>query len=239
MKKKLNLNSNELNLYQSNEHYEVLLCKDRKEWLQSRLGCIGASDASCILDKNPFRTLDQLIEDKITLNIKDSQKGVMKYGQDNEALIRDLFRIDYRTKYEVEYVENCQVYSKEYPFLSCSPDSLLREIGRKMQGRKGILEIKTAYCKSEDDLVYWDNVIPEVYYIQVLHQLLVMKDLDFVVLRAKIKVYKKSTKEYYYLIKDYHIERKTVQADIDYLLEKELEFKETQENIIFRSIEAN
>ena len=225
MKKKLDLNPSELTLYQSNEYYEVKLCKDRKEWLESRKGYIGSSDSSCILNKNPYKSLDDyLIELQSDLPYKESKKGVLKYGQDNENIIRQLFIIDYRTKYKVEYANNCLVYSKLHKVLSCSPDSLLLEIGRKMQGRKGILEIKTAYAKNELELDEWNKNIPINYYIQVLHQLLVMKDLEFAILRVKIKVYDKQVKEYYYVIKDYFIERSDVQIDIDFIEQNELEF---------------
>ena len=232
MKKKLNLNPSELTLYQSNEYYEVKLCKDRKEWLESRLGYIGASDSSCILDKNPYKSLSSyLMEKRSGLDFKESKKGILKYGQDNEQILRQLFIIDYRTKYRLEYVDNCIVYSKLYKGLSCSPDSLLLEIGRKMQSRKGILEIKTAYAKNEEQLEEWNKNIPINYYIQILHQLLVMQDLDFAIIRSKIKVYDKQVKEYYYVIKDYYIERSDVQADIDFVLKMELEFKELNKDL--------
>lgn len=236
MKKKIDLNPSELTLYQSNQYYNVEIYQDRKEWLNSRLGCIGASEASCILDKNPYKSKEQFIQDKLKGEIKESQKGVLKYGQDNENIIRQLFIIDYRTKYKLEYCNNVNVFSVKYPFLSCSPDSLLLEIGRKMKSRKGILEIKTAYVKNEAQLSEWNKTIPIYYYAQILHQLLVMEDLDFVVLRAKIKVYDRFTKEYYYLIKDYFIERSDVQEDIDYLLKKELEFVLEQRYIDFKAI---
>lgn len=232
MKKKIDLNPSELTLYQSNEYYEVKLCKDRKEWLESRKGYIGSSDSSCILDKNPYKSLSSyLMELRSDLPYKESQKGVLKYGQDNENIIRQLFIIDYRTKYKVEYANNCLVYSKLHKGLSCSPDSLLLEIGRKMQGRKGILEIKTAYAKNDEQLEEWNKNIPINYYIQVLHQLLVMKDLEFALLRVKIKVYDKSVKEYYYVIKDYVIERSDVQADIDFIEKTECEFIELNKDI--------
>lgn len=224
------------NLYRTNEKYQVVEYGSRKEWLESRIGCIGASDASCVLGLNPYKTKEQFIQDKITNNIKLSQKGAMKYGQENESLIRELFKIDYRTKYQVDYTENVNVFSIEYPFLSCSPDSLLLEIGRKMQGRKGILEIKTAYVKNEEELQQWNHNLPTNYYIQVLHQLLVMSDMEFAVLRAKLKIYDRKTKEYEYLIKDYYIERKDVQADIDYLLRKEIEFVLEHRDIDFKAL---
>ena len=224
------------NLYRSTEYYQVVGYSSRKEWLESRIGCIGASDASCVLGLNPYKTKEQFIEDKITNNIKLSQKGAMKYGQENESLIRELFKIDYRTKYEVDYTENVNVFSVQYPFLSCSPDSLLLEIGRKMNGRKGILEIKTAYIKNDDELSQWNHNLPMSYYIQVLHQLLVMSDMEFIVLRAKLKIYDRKTKEYNYWIKDYHIERKDVKADIDYLFKKEIEFILEHRDIDFKAI---
>lgn len=221
-------------LYQSNEHYIIEIYQDRKGWLESRLDCIGASDASSVLDLNPYTSKEQFIQGKLEKKINLSQKGSMKYGQENEALIRELFKIDYRTKYKVEYEENVNVFNIKYPFLSCSPDSLLLEIGRKMKGRKGILEIKTAYIKNQEELRQWDYGVPNYYYIQVLHQLLVMSDIDFVVLRVKLKIYDRKTKESSYLIKDYFIERNDKQADIDYLLRQEVHFILEQRSIGFK-----
>jgi hypothetical protein len=50
-----------------------------------------------------------------------------------------------------------------------------------------------------------------------------------------LKYYNKAQKEYYYVIKEYRIERKDIQADIDYLLEQELKFIEEHKEIAFRS----
>ncbi len=225
-----------MSLYDSTEAYKVVQYKNRQEWLQGRVGCITASDSSSILGLNPYKTKEQYVEEKKSgASIKESKKGVLKYGRDNEELIRKMFELDYATKYIVEYADHTSVYSSKYPFLSCSPDALLLEKGRKMSGRKGILEIKTAYAKNDEQLNEWMSKIPTNYYIQVLHQMLVMSDLEFAIVRAKIKVYVKYLKEHYYLIKDYFIERKDIQADIDYLLEQELAFKEEYKELPFLS----
>lgn len=222
-------------LYQSNELYDIIKFNDREDWLNAREGCITASDSACIVEKHPYKTLEQYIEEwKNPVDVKTSK--AMQYGLDAELPLRRLFELDYLDKYQLEYQPDTIVFNKKYPFLSCSPDALFVEVKPKSKKRKGILELKTTFANSPDALANWNAQIPNHYYIQVLHQLVVMEDVELAILRAKIKYYDKDVKTYHYLIKDYLIERESVEADIEYLRSEEIAFKGKHSDLAFRSV---
>lgn len=220
-------------LYQSNDLYEVVKFDDKDSWLKAREGCITASDSACIVDKHPYKTLDQYIEEwKNPIEVPSSK--AMQYGLDAELPLRRLFELDYLDKYDLEYRPDTIVFNKKLPYLSCSPDALFVEVKPKSKKRKGILELKTTFARNPDALAQWNAQIPNHYYIQILHQLVVMEDIELAILRAKIKYYDKDVKAYHYLIKDYLIERDSVQEDIEYLKNEEIAFKDKHAELAFR-----
>ena len=89
------------------------------------------------------------------------------------------------------------------------------------KGRRGILEIKTTNILQSMQREKWNDRIPDNYYIQVLHYLLVT-GYEFVVLRAHLNTdwggEKRTT------VKDYFIERSEVRDDLDMLLKEEQKF---------------
>lgn len=153
-----------------------------EEWLVNRKG-IGGSDASAILGLNPYKTNQELwMEKKGQMSPVDiSDKSYVKYGNDAEPLLRALFALDY-PEYEVEYYDNNMIINKKYPWAHASLDGELMD----PDGRRGILEIKTTNILQSMQWEKWDNRIPDNYYIQVLHYLLVT-EYDFVVLKAQLK----------------------------------------------------
>lgn len=88
-------------------------------------------------------------------------------------------------------------------------------------GRRGILEIKTTNILQSMQKEKWRDRIPDNYYIQVLHYLLVT-GYEFVELCAHLRTEwggeKRTT------VKHYHIERADVQDDLDMLLREETKF---------------
>lgn len=153
-----------------------------EEWLVNRKG-IGGSDASAILGLNPYKTNQELwMEKKGQMSPVDiSGKSYVKYGNDAEPLLRALFALDY-PEYKVEYYDNNMIINKKYPWAHASLDGELMD----PDGRRGILEIKTTNILQSMQWEKWDNRIPDNYYIQVLHYLLVT-EYDFVVLKAQLK----------------------------------------------------
>lgn len=188
-----------------------------EEWLVNRKG-IGGSDASAILGLNPYKTNQELwMEKKGQMSPVDiSDKSYVKYGNDAESLLRALFALDY-PEYKVEYYDNNMIINKKYPWAHASLDGELMD----PDGRRGILEIKTTNILQSMQWEKWDNRIPDNYYIQILHYLLVT-EYDFVVLKAQLKRVRDG--EVRLTTKHYHIEREEVLSDIKMLKEEEEAF---------------
>lgn len=188
-----------------------------EEWLVNRKG-IGGSDASAILGLNPYKTNQELwMEKKGQMSPVDiSGKSYVKYGNDAEPLLRALFALDY-PEYKVEYYDNNMLTNNQYPWAHASLDGELID----SEGRRGILEIKTSNILQSVQWQKWDNQIPDNYYIQVLHYLLVT-EYDFVVLKAQLKSVRDG--EVRLTTKHYYIEREEVLDDIEMLKNEEETF---------------
>lgn len=156
---------------------------NREDWLKHRTK-IGGSDASAILGKNPYKTNVELWKDKaFHLMPEDiSDKPYVKYGIQAEPHLRALFSLDFRTK-KVFYEENNMWTNDKYPFAHASLDGWFED----PDGKKGILEIKTTNILNSSQRRNWkDHYIPENYYVQVLHYLMVT-EFDYVVIAAQLK----------------------------------------------------
>lgn len=198
--------------------YEIIKCNSHEDWLKKRNYGIGGSDASAIVGLNPYKSNIDLFEEKIGRKAAAdiSDKEYVKYGTDAEPLIRQLFSLDY-PEYKVEYHGDRILRCVEYPFLQASLDGELTD----PDGRRGILEIKTTNILQSMQYEKWNERIPDNYYIQVLHYLLVT-GYDFVVLRAHLRSDWKEDRRT--VVKHYFIERKDVLKDLEMLLIKEIEF---------------
>lgn len=198
----------------------------REDWLHERTSYIGGSDASAIVGLNPYMTNVDLWELKTGRRVQRDISNVdaVKYGINAEHLLRELFILDY-PQYKVEYVEHNIWTNDHYPFAHASLDGWLTEIDTEdgTEGRKGVWECKTTEILQSMQKEKWKNRIPDNYYIQVLHYLMVT-EFDFAVLKAQIK--------YNYggnislSTKHYTIESEEVKDDIDYLIEAEAKFYE-------------
>ena len=196
---------------------EMIILKDHEEWLQNRQR-IGGSDASAILGMNPYRTNLELWQIKTGQLVPEdiSDKPFVKYGTQAEMHLRGLFRLDF-PEYQVEYIENNMFLNDKYPFAHASLDGWLTD----QDGRKGILEIKTTNILQSMQKEKWKNRLPDNYYIQLLHYLMVT-EFDFAVLKAQLK--SEFNGEIYLQTKHYKIERAEVEADIKYLENSEKQF---------------
>ena len=198
--------------------YRICDFKNEKDWLLGRRNGIGGSDASAVVGMNPYKTNIKLFEEKTGRSIPEdiSGKPYVIYGKEAEAYIRGLFRLDY-PEYQVEHYEYRILQSIRYPFMQASLDGELTD----QDGRKGILEIKTTNILQSMQFEKWKDRIPDNYYIQVLHYLLVT-GFEFVVLRAHLVSEwgrdKRTT------VKHYFIERSEAAEDLEMLLEEEQKF---------------
>lgn len=192
----------------------------RSDWLSARISGIGASEASSVLGMNPYKTNVQLWNEKTgrTATEDISDKPCVRYGNDAEPLLRELFTLDF-PQYLVSYNEFKLVANLEdYPFIFATLDGELEHIHTH---EKGILEIKTTEIQQSTGWAKWNNRIPDNYYIQVLHQLLAT-GYNLAILKAQIKWQKDG--EMQLTTRHYTIERADVQEDIDSLLQAEIEF---------------
>ena len=199
------------------EQFTRVMASNRNEWLENRKKGIGGSDCSVILGMNRFKTNVCLWEEKT--GIRESEKidtDKTKYGHDAEESIRQLFMLDH-PEYELFHDEYMTLQNKEYDFMLASLDG---ELTDKATSQKGILEIKTTEIMNKQMLDEWNGQIPNNYYMQCLHYLLVT-GYEFVWLRAKIKFsWDKNKQE----IRDYYFTREEVIEDINFLKEKEIYF---------------
>ena len=198
---------------------------NREDWLKHRTK-IGGSDASAILGKNPYKTNVELWKDKaFHLMPEDiSDKPYVKYGTEAEKYLRELFKLDY-PQYEMFYEENNMWTNDAYPFAHASLDGWLKDEA----GRMGVWECKTTNILQSRQKEKWDHRLPENYYIQILHYLMVT-EFEFAELKAQLKsVFSDGT--VYLQTRHYHIERSDVEADIEYLAEEERKFWTCVENM--------
>ena len=190
----------------------------REEWLKERLNGIGASEASSIVNRNPYKTNIQLWEEKTGRRTAEdiSGKPCVKYGIDAEEHLRKLFALDF-PQYEVGYEEFKIIRNSVYPFIFATLDGWLE----CEDGRLGILEIKTTEIHNPKVWDKWKDRVPDNYYIQLLHQLLAT-GYDFAILKAQIKYVSNGTITL--TTRHYTIERSEVQKDIDFLRNAEIDF---------------
>lgn len=196
---------------------EMKILNSREEWLANR-NRIGGSDASSIIGMNPYKTNIQLWQIKVgQVELEDiSEKSYVKYGTKAEEHLRELFKLDF-PEYEVFYEENNMFLNDKYEFAHASLDGWLID----KEGRKGILEIKTTNILQSIQKEKWKNRIPDNYYIQILHYLMVT-EFEFAELKAQLKY--EFDGEVYLQTKHYHIERADVEEDIRYLEFEERKF---------------
>lgn len=199
---------------------KLLTFKSREEWLNSRAGRIGGSDASAVVGLNPYKDNVTLWMEKTGQAAAEdiSEKPYVKYGTVAEDHLRELFKLDF-PEYQVFYEPDNMWLNDRFPWAHASLDGWLVD----QDGRHGILEIKTTNILQSLHKEKWNQRIPDNYYCQLLHYMAVT-EAEFCVLKAQLK--SEFSGNLYIQTKHYFMERHELQADIDYLMEKESEFYE-------------
>lgn len=192
--------------------------ESREEWLKARRNYIGGSDAAAALGLNPWKDNVTLWLEKTGQIIPEdiSGKPYVQYGTQAERHLRGLFRLDF-PEYKVFYVENNMFTNDAYPWAHYSADGWLED----QDGRKGILEIKTTNILQSMQKEKWKDKIPDNYYCQLLHGLMVT-EFEFAILKAQLKF--DYGGEIVMHTRHYKIERSEVEADIEYLEHSERSF---------------
>lgn len=196
---------------------EMKILESREEWLKNR-SRIGGSDASAIVGLNPYKTNVELWMEKTGQIVPEdiSNKPYVQYGTQAEMHLRGLFGLDF-PQYKVDYVDNNMFTNDKYPWGHASLDGWLMD----QEGRKGILEIKTTEILQSMQKEKWNQQIPDNYYIQILHYLMVT-EFEFAVLKAQLKTVFGGVP--YLQTKHYFIERSEVEEDIQFLAREEEKF---------------
>lgn len=204
---------------------EMNILNSHEEWLSARKNFIGGSDASAVLGLNPYKTNLELWQEKTGLIVPEdiSEKPYVKYGHAAESHLRDLFALDF-PEYEVFYEENNLWLNDKFPFAHASLDGWLKD----QDGRLGVLEIKTTNILQSMMKEKWNQRIPDNYFVQVLHYMMVM-EADFAVLKAQLK-YEYSGGDIMLQTRHYKIERSEVLEDIQILQSSEREFWKAVQN---------
>lgn len=197
---------------------------NEKQWLQSRMSGIGASESSAILGLNPYMSNVELWEIKTGRKKAPdiSSDAHVAYGHAAEGPLRELFALDY-PQYEVTYGGAFDlVRNEKYPFIFATLDGRLKE---RVTGRLGVYEGKTAEILNAVMYEKWKGQLPQNYYCQVLWALLAT-GWDFAILNAQLKLAfrEKLKSKAETETRRYYIERSEVKSDLDFLLEQAIKF---------------
>lgn len=197
---------------------KMITCGSRSEWLKMRTSYIGGSEAACVIGMNPYQTNVDLWELKTGRRKAEDISGnpYVRYGTEAERFLRELFRLDF-PQYTVHYAEHNIWLNSDFPFAHASLDGWFDA----EDGRRGVLEIKTTTIQSPIQKERWRDRIPDNYYAQVLHYLLVT-GFDFAILKAQLKW--EMSGDVYCQTRHYVIDREEVQEDLEALLEAERKF---------------
>lgn len=195
--------------------------QSKKEWLTAR--GIGGSSASVINGHSKWQTLNDLYNQLVCNKNSNKDDERMKEGRLSEEFIRKLFIIEHKQFIVVEppIEPNYWLYTNDKePLLTLTPDGLLFN---KETKENGFLEIKDIELRKKVDKEVWASGIPSYYFDQLLHYFIVIDDLKFGILQARLKVY--VNKDFDHIEeRSYLINRKDFTKEIKELKEKELKF---------------
>lgn len=207
-----------------NDHITMYELDSREGWLKARGARLGGSEAAAVIGLNPYMSNTDLWKIKTGKRTPDdiSEKPFVRYGHNAEPLLRELFRLDF-PDFKLGYRENNLFVNSRYPWAHASLDGWLQDA----RGRSGILEIKTTEILQSMQREKWKDRIPDNYYLQILHYMLVM-EADFACLKAQLKY--NYSGDVFLQTRHYWIERADVAEDLQMLEQKERDFWEHVRN---------
>lgn len=203
--------------------HRVKTFNNRIDWLNNR--CIGGSSAASILGLSKYKSSRDLYYELVERKeiTEDVQNEVQEYGSKAEEHITSLFELEH-PQYEVikPNPESIEIWThKDYEWMTATLDGQLIE---RETGKTGILEIKTMLVNQHNKDDWKGGNIPDQYYTQVLHYMLVEPEFEFAVIHCRQRKIDPETKLLNIYETEYRIERKDVQDDINNLEQKEKEF---------------
>ncbi len=200
------------------ERTNIISCANDSEWHKARK--LSSTRASAILGSNPYMSnvdvWEILMGKRHEKYLGDNEN--VQFGLEAEQHIRALFRLESTHAYEViDPSPHREVYShKEKPYLTCSTDGFVID---KASNELGVLEIKTTNILSSVHRESWKDGIPQNYYVQLLHEIMVI-NADFGLLVAYLRYTD------YSIMKVYKVVRNDLQAELDDLFNQEVLFYE-------------
>ena len=197
---------------------EMAQYASRDEWLEARKG-LGGSDAGCIMGVNHWKDNLTLWREKMGLAEPEdiSAKEVVQYGIRLEPHLRDIFRA-HHPDWGVAYRENNMWVNDRIPFAHASLDGWIETD----DGKYGVLEIKTAEIQKRAQADAWDGRIPDTYYCQILHYLMVT-EFDFAIVCAELQTHRMDGSTEWRIV-ERRIDRADVERDIAELERQERAF---------------
>lgn len=192
--------------------------QDRESWLAGRGNSIGASEAAAVVGLSPFETAYELWQRK-TGRTRDkdlSGSSAVEYGNRLEPAMRTMFQAEH-PELTLEYHQFDVLYREERPWMSATLDGELTDA----EGRKYVLEIKTAQVGKKTQYDKWRDAIPTNYLCQCCHQLLVT-GWEGVYLYAKLVKLNGDSE-----LKTYLITAEEHKGDMEWLMKEEAMFWES------------
>ena len=188
---------------------------DRETWLKNRWG-LGGSDSGAVCGFG-FKSPTELWEEKTGIrtpkDLSDDER--VSFGNAVEEPMRALYRVMY-PQYTLEFEPFTVLRRNDHhTFMFYTPDGWLTETE---SGRRGVWECKSATCSSRNDWEKWRDKVPQGYFCQVLKGMFV-GGFEFADLFAILM-----NQEHDATIRRYHFERADCEADIQWLVQKEIEF---------------
>lgn len=206
-----------MTLLMENEYFSIVNITDHRHWLHERTKGIGGSDAGIICGQSKYKTPYELWEEKTGLKKSPSiTNEAIKLGNALEPVLFEMFSRSQK-EYSTIDTKEISLVSKRYPFMRANLDGALINSNNEL----GVLEIKTTTIRGKSMMAMWQDEVPQAYYCQILHYLIVT-GFQYGVLYAWIHYpfwNKAELKTYYFEAND-----EQIQADMQYLVEKEIAF---------------
>ena len=215
------------------------------EWLSLRGKGIGGSDAPIIIGLSNWKNNLQLWKEKVgiekKINSNDDDNEFIRYGKMAEDPLRELFKAKMVDFLEITTSKEVLVRTDK-PYLRASLDGEIlvlndfefassdnRLIPLK-KNMRGIYEGKTRFRPQGNE---WKNSIPQNYFAQTIHYLLVT-DYDFVMVNVEL-----SYPHNVSVIKTFCFLKSEKLDSLDFLEKEEDKFWNNVENKIEPSLKIN
>jgi putative phage-type endonuclease len=139
--------------------------QDREKWLKWRQDGIGSSDGAAIMGFSPYKTEQQVFEDKVSDIIEETNSFIMNKGNELEPIARAQFAARYNMEHDTDETFDAKICQMtDLPFMRASLDGCSKDgktgIECKYQGKQAHAEVSL-------------GVVPKHYWIQMQHQMLV------------------------------------------------------------------